>query len=149
MAQIRVETEIEASAATIWDVLTDFPAYAEWNPYFTEASGQAKPTARVRTMVEPSEGSPRRFVMRVKEVDEPAHLEWTGSRIAPFVFACRHVFELQPVDETVTRFIHRMSYSGVLAPLVDTESRHRDFEAMNEALARRAEQRQERVAPTA
>ena len=38
---------VEAPRELIWDVLTDFEAYDEWNPYVTRATGTASEGATV------------------------------------------------------------------------------------------------------
>jgi len=37
--RVEYTTEIEAPAELVWQVLTDFAAYPEWNPFVREASG--------------------------------------------------------------------------------------------------------------
>jgi uncharacterized protein YndB with AHSA1/START domain len=39
--QLHAEIEIDAHAERVWQVLTDFRTYAEWNPFMTQASGIA------------------------------------------------------------------------------------------------------------
>ena len=42
MRQIHTEIIIQASAQRVWDVLTDFEAYPQWNPLITSVQGQAR-----------------------------------------------------------------------------------------------------------
>lgn len=39
--EVKVEMDVQAPANVVWRVLTDFPAYATWNPYIYPAAGQA------------------------------------------------------------------------------------------------------------
>jgi uncharacterized protein YndB with AHSA1/START domain len=43
--QLRAEVEVEASPERIWEVLTDFAAYRQWNPFIVEGAGRAVPAA--------------------------------------------------------------------------------------------------------
>jgi hypothetical protein len=47
MKEIRTEIEIGASAERIWQTLTDFAAFPEWNPFIHRASGEIKTGARL------------------------------------------------------------------------------------------------------
>src|SRR4051795_7694768 len=38
-AEVRTFVDIDATAERVWEVLTDLRAYAEWNPFITEAEG--------------------------------------------------------------------------------------------------------------
>src|SRR5688572_3315582 len=51
MKEIRTETEIDAPAARVWEVLTDFSRYHEWNPLVPEASGELRAGGRLRLRV--------------------------------------------------------------------------------------------------
>jgi uncharacterized protein YndB with AHSA1/START domain len=38
-AELTTFVDIDATPERVWQVLTDLPAYAEWNPFITEAEG--------------------------------------------------------------------------------------------------------------
>ena len=71
-----------------------------------------------------------------------AELRWLGRFLMPGLFDGEHYFVLSQLGENRTRFVHGERSSGVLVPLVKSnlESAIRaGFEAMNEAMKRRAE----------
>ena len=37
---LQAEVDIQASAERVWEVLTDLPAYPEWNPFIVQAAGR-------------------------------------------------------------------------------------------------------------
>src|SRR5215203_2726077 len=37
--QLRAEVEVEASPERVWEVLADFAAYRQWNPFITQVPG--------------------------------------------------------------------------------------------------------------
>jgi hypothetical protein len=53
MLKLAQETLIDASAGTVFDVITDLPRYAEWNPWILKAAGTPSEgaTIRVRSLV--------------------------------------------------------------------------------------------------
>ena len=38
-AELTTFVDIDATPERVWQVLSDLPAYAEWNPFITEAEG--------------------------------------------------------------------------------------------------------------
>ncbi|MCH8505903.1 MAG: SRPBCC domain-containing protein [Ectothiorhodospiraceae bacterium] len=144
--EIVVEVDIEAPPETVWQVLLDFPAYAEWNPLITAArlSGEARTAERLRLARQlpgrPPEQS-RPELLRVLPAKELSWLE----RICPMagLLDAEQRFVLEPEREgAATRLLQRRKFSGVLMPLFWVR-RHRAWRAgmgsMNRALKARCE----------
>lgn len=138
---LHTEIEINATPETVWAVLTDLPAYPDWNPFITSAEGELVAGARLVNRLEPPGGKPMTFKPTVTEVDEQRVVEWLGRLGVPGVFDGRHRFELVPTGDH-TRVIHTEHFRGVLVPFLkkslDTNAAA-GFEAMNAALKDRAE----------
>jgi uncharacterized protein YndB with AHSA1/START domain len=47
----RAEAVIDASAADVWEVITDFESYSAWNPWVTRAVGESTPGSEVEVDV--------------------------------------------------------------------------------------------------
>jgi uncharacterized protein YndB with AHSA1/START domain len=45
--KIRRDVGINASAERVWSILTDFSAFAQWNPFIREIGGEPKVGARL------------------------------------------------------------------------------------------------------
>src|SRR5918995_1730672 len=45
--QLQAEVEVQASPERVWEVLTDFAAYPDWNPFIVQAGGRAAPGSRL------------------------------------------------------------------------------------------------------
>jgi uncharacterized membrane protein len=56
MKQLHTEVEIEAPAERVWELLTDFATYPEWNPFIRSISGQPAPGERLEVRIEPPSG---------------------------------------------------------------------------------------------
>jgi hypothetical protein len=52
-AELTTSVDIDASPERVWQVLTDLPAYAEWNPFITEADGAVVVGERLTVRVPP------------------------------------------------------------------------------------------------
>ena len=66
---------IAAPPELVWQVLVDFDAYAQWNPWLVEAHGDARVGAAVDARVE-LKGKTRRAAHKVFEVDAPHRFCW-------------------------------------------------------------------------
>ena len=139
----RLVTEIEIAAAPedVWELLTNFEDYFDWNPHITEGSGQPRVGERLELAM--SMGNGRHTTMRptVTEAVPGQSFEWLGHLGVKGVFDGRHRFDLEAV-EGQTRMVHSEEFTGILVPalksMLDGTTRA-GFEAMNEAVKNRVE----------
>lgn len=141
MRELTSSVEIRAPAARVWQILTDFASYPEWNPFITSANGEPERGATLRIRVEPPDGRAMSFSPRVLEAEPERELRWLGSLLVPRLFDGEHSLRIEPLGDERVRFVQSERFSGVLVPLFGgtLEKTRRGFEAMNEALKRRAE----------
>lgn len=142
--QISTQIDIDASARLVWDILLDFPAHAEWNPFVREISGEAVEGGRLSVTVQPPGGRAMRFQPTVQAADAPRELRWLGRVGLPRIFDGEHSFRLEASGPGRVRLIHAECFRGVLVPLLSGSLADRTrsgFEQMNVALKRRAEAR--------
>ena len=125
----------------MWDVLTDLSAYREWNPHVVDAGGRLREGETVEIRVSRGSGRARALPVRVTTVDPPKRLSWVGRVLAAPLFEGRHTFELHELGERRTRLVNREAVTGLLVPLLVADDADRGYEAMNDALAARAEAR--------
>jgi len=143
MRSLRTEIQIAASPEAVWEVLTDFSAFPEWNPLILEARGELEEGSRIAVTLRAGEGRPFRVRPRLLRVSTHRELRWLGRVGLPGIFDGEHIFRIEPnPDGAGTRFIHMEHFRGVLVPLLwkklDSETRA-GFEAMNQALKSRVE----------
>ena len=148
MHDIHTEIEIDASPDVVWNVLTDFESYPEWNPFVRSIQGESNRGAKLEVVLDQSlgEGGGKTMTMRPRVVrHEPRQqFGWLGRLWVPGLFDGEHVFELTELRGGRVRFVQREHFEGLLVPLLrrmlDTKTRPA-FSAMNEALKQRSEQR--------
>lgn len=51
--ELRSEIDIGAPAERVWEVLTDFEALPEWNPFLIRASGRLVEGERIEVVLQP------------------------------------------------------------------------------------------------
>jgi hypothetical protein len=139
MRVIRTETSIDASPASVWEVLTDFAGYPEWNPFITNAEGTLA-VGEILTLRMMPGGKPQTFTPEVRVVRENEELRWLGALRWPWLFSAEHRFALTPVGDG-TRLVHSEVFRGLLVPLLRTtiDQTERDFRKLNAALKERVE----------
>jgi hypothetical protein len=139
---IRSAIEIRAPLNDVWQILTDFSAYPEWNPHIRQVRGEPRVGGRLTIRSQPPGG--RTIVLRPMVVawTPPTELRWRGTFISRLLFTGEHGFRLEQLDSARVRFHQDETFSGVLVPLYGrlrlTRTRE-GFDQMNEALRERAE----------
>ncbi len=142
LKELHSQIEINASAQRVWQLLTDFASYPQWNPFIRRISGEPTTGERLEVRLEPPES--RGITLRLKVLDaEPNHqLRWLGHVFVPGLFDGEHSFVIQPLGEDRVRFVQRESFRGLLVSLFARSLDNgtpRGFEEMNRALKERAE----------
>lgn len=137
------EIEIHAGAARVWQVLTEFGDYPEWNPFLRRIGGVPRVGARLEVLIQPGGGGRARTFRPVVKVAEPGReLVWKGRLLIPGLFDGEHRFFIQPLGDEQVVFQHSERFSGLLVPLfrssLDRDTR-RGFEDMNLALKKRCQ----------
>jgi hypothetical protein len=139
--ELRTEVEIAAPADRVWRVLTDFPAYPEWNPFITRISGKLEVGSRLLLTMSLPEGKAFELKPTLLKCEPEGELRWRGKLFVRGLFDGEHFFKLQELGPGQTRVVHGEDFSGILVQRMgDTLTRTaRGFVYMNNALKRRLE----------
>lgn len=142
MKQINTEITIQAPAHVVWNVLTNFDLYPQWNPFILSFDGIPAKGSRFSVTIQQPGSKAMTFKPLCLEFEENRLFRWLGHLGIKGIFDGEHSFELVSVSEYSTRFIHSETFSGILVPLLwkqlNTKTRQ-GFTLMNEALKSRAE----------
>jgi hypothetical protein len=143
MKELRSEIEILASAERVWNLLTDFENFPQWNPFIRRASGNVLVGERLEVNIQPSGAKGMFFRPVILKVEPNRELRWLGHLLVSGLFDGEHIFTIEPMGTNRVRFIQRETFTGLLVPLfsrgLDADTR-RGFEEMNQALKARSEQ---------
>jgi hypothetical protein len=140
MRHIATAVDIEASAAAVWRVLVDFPAYPDWNPFLRRVVGEAKVGARLEVTGQPVNRKPMTFRPTVRVADPDRELRWLGRVLVPGIFDGEHAFIIEPRNGGC-RLRHEETFRGLLVPLFGAmlDDTAKSFTELNTALKRRVE----------
>jgi len=143
--ELRSEIEIDAKVAQVWRILTDFEKFPDWNPFVREVSGRLEQDQKLKVTLKPSGGRTTKFSPKIVVCEANRELRWVGHVGVPGLFDGEHSFEMRPLGETRTLFVQREQFGGILLPLLTGMLRNstaRGFSEMNQALKRRAEEKE-------
>jgi hypothetical protein len=142
--QLHTEIAIEAIPERIWEILTDFAAYPSWNAFIPCISGPGTVGSRLDLQMRPPGGRGMQLRPTLLAAAPSQELRWLGQLGVPGLFDGEHRFLIEPLGTNRVRFVQEERFTGLLAPLVlrfIESGTRRGFEAMNQALKVRAEQR--------
>ena len=140
--QLQTEIEIAATPGQVWSILTDFPAYPDWNPFIRSINGAPEQGASLEVRIQPSGAKGMTFRPTVLTVIRNQELRWLGRLLVTGIFDGEHCFTIEPIANGKVRFQQSEQFSGILVSMfrasLDRDTK-RGFEEMNQALKMRAE----------
>jgi hypothetical protein len=139
---IHTHIEIAADARRVWEVLTHFTAYPDWNPFLIAIQGDLRPGTRLAVATRFPDGRLMRFSPLILRADPRRELRWWGRSRVPGMFEGEHVFNIAPLEPGRVRFSQRERFRGLLVPILrrtHLTATRTGFEQMNAALKARAE----------
>lgn len=141
--EVRLATEIAASAATVWATMTDLPSYPDWSPFITRIEGSIVEGEQLTAVLTVRDRDPQHSRPRIVAVEPGRCFEWQGRfDQRGLLLDARHRFELRPTGDDACVFVHSERFNGVLVPYlrsVLTGPTAEAFLAHNLALKRRVE----------
>ena len=141
MKNLHTEITINAPAEKVWNILTDFEKFGEWNPFILSIEGKQEIGAQLKVVLKNGNGTSI-FKPKVLILEKNKSFEWLGSLPIPGLFNGQHHFKLEKISEHQINFIHGEHFSGLLAGIIMKqigEATQQSFMAMNKALKERAE----------
>jgi hypothetical protein len=137
--------DIAAAPEAVWQVMTDFDRYPEWNPFAVRCSTSLLPGDPIDMSVAFILPGRRRLRQREWIRTHTPGREFSYS-MAPVPFSAlrsRRTQSITPLGDAQTRYTSRFELSGWLHPVVQLllgARLHRGFHAMTAALLKRVEQ---------
>ena len=136
---IDTTVDIDAGPDAVWDVLTDFASYQEWNPVMRI---EGTPEVGTKLVVHlTGDGGGMSFKPKVLAATPGKELRWLGKLGLRGIAAGEHFFVLTSNEDGTTRINHGERYSGALIALTkhDAGSNDANYKAFSAALKQRVE----------
>jgi hypothetical protein len=143
MYEIELLQEINQPPERVWDVLTRFREYDEWNPVITRMRGTLSVGAPI-AFVLATGGRELNIQARMLTVDPGRELRWFGpsSKLLTPIFRGEHYLRVEPMGVGRSRLVHGETFTGFSVPLLWKKVKRELEQAygdMNRAVKGRAE----------
>ena len=142
MKDLTTEIEINSTAQAIWDILTDFSNYPQWNPILTKVVGPLSIGNKLEIHITTVGGKSRIYHPKITKIVPNQELRWTGKFFLPQIFSGERIFLIKKVSNDKINFVNKEIFSGIgikLAPQKMENDILLSFKKMNEALKKTAE----------
>ena len=141
MKSLHAAIAIDAPAERVWQVVSDFARYPEWNPFIVRAAGVPRVGERLDVTIVAPGVKPATFRPRVLDVEPGRLIRWKGEFKLPGLFDGRHALIIDPLDDERSRFTTHEDVSGILLPFLGSvmAASQQGFELMARAVKERAE----------
>jgi len=137
MKKLFSEIKIDASPTEVWNVLTDFKKYPQWNPFIRKIQGDPKEGQKLKVIMHQPDSNmivSKPTVLKVKPKHE---LRWLDKWGISGLFDGEHIFKIQDRGEAGVWFIQEEHFKGLLVPLLSNRLDKKTlpgFNKMNHAL---------------
>ena len=141
MKSLHATVDIDAPAERVWQVVSDFGRYPDWNPFIVRAAGELRVGERLDITIAAPGMKPVSFRPRVLDVEPGRLVRWKGEFKLAGLFDGRHALIVDPLDGGRSRFTTHEDVTGILLPFVDKvmTASQQGFELMARAVKERAE----------
>lgn len=117
MRALQTTIQISAPIDQVWQVLTDFEKWKDWNPTINQVSGSATAHSILNITMCGSEGKDAmKYKATVLESNPPRNFRWRATMMSGFMFTNDRVFELREKNGG-TELTNAEQFSGLMVPL--------------------------------
>ena len=139
---VEFRTGVQAPAEIVWEVISDFATWGDWNPVHPRMEGEMRIGTPLRfDLVVAEGGAPVAVEAVVQDWVPYEQLHWRTKRLNGFVTAIRYL-EIENMGPANSTFSNGELFMGPLVRFVSRDERRRlraAFTRMGEAVKARAE----------
>lgn len=145
MIEIYSDIEINASAEKVWEILTNFQAYSEWNPMIKTINGELAVGAQLEVVLKSTERETQgEFTLNttIIKLIPNQELRLTRSIVWKILFHAEHIIIIESLGPNRVMFRQATIFRGVFARWLENKINKTSlsgFDEMNAVLKERAE----------
>jgi hypothetical protein len=117
----RIETRIQAPREAVWQLISDFTTYPDWNPFTPQVLGQCAAGEYVKVFVQ-LKGKPFWMPREVTKAEPNRHFEWEGRAWYSFLAPGQRKLMLEDLPDGGTLLIDD-EYVGGISVVMPAEMR--------------------------
>ncbi|MEM0981106.1 MAG: SRPBCC domain-containing protein [Cyanobacteria bacterium P01_H01_bin.58] len=129
------EVVIDVPPERVWEQVTHFEGYSEWNPFVIEAQAEFAIGKQIRFLEDLKQFGQHWITAEFLEINPQHSFVWQGYFLAPYLFTVRHYFAIKALSEQQTQFRQIHQNSGLLIPFLAlrgiyciSQQRYHDFD---------------------
>jgi hypothetical protein len=133
---------INATPENVWNILSDFDNYGQWNPFITSIVGDIKVGNFLQVTIAPPNGSAMKFKPTLLVANPQKELRWKGKLLLKGLFDGEHFFNIVDNKDGSLTFLQGEKFTGILVlffkKMINVNTKN-GFVLMNEKLKVKAE----------
>ncbi|EDX87467.1 Hsp90 ATPase activator family protein, putative [Synechococcus sp. PCC 7335] len=110
------EVVINAPREMVWDQVTNFEAYSEWNPFVRKAQAEFVVGKKIQFLEDLEQFGQHWLEATFLSIDPYNAFVWKGYFGASFLFSVRHTFTFEAISKEETYFSQSHKNFGLLIP---------------------------------
>jgi hypothetical protein len=142
LKELTTEIQINSSPEILWDVLTDFKNYYQWNPILQKINGEPLIGNQLEINLQTVGGKNRVYHPKIIKIIPNQELRWKGNFLFSQVFSGERVFLIEKISDNKVKFVNKEIFSGIgvrFTPRKMADDIVASFNKMNEALKKNIE----------
>jgi hypothetical protein len=114
MKEIKGSIDIDAPVSKVWEVLTDFKANQQWNPFITQMSGELMEGSTFDVTVKIPGRKDTKFKPRLVRMVKNKEMFFQGT-IVKGLLSNEHLYTLESLGENKARLSQRIALKGLMS----------------------------------
>ena len=142
MKELITEIQINSNPEILWNVITDFKHYYQWNPILQKIKGEPLIGNQLEIHLSTVGGKKRIYHPKIIKITPNHELRWKGTFIFSQIFSGERIFLIEKLDENKVNFVNKEIFSGIgvrFTPQKMEDDIVASFKKMNEALKKTIE----------
>ena len=134
---VTTTTVVNGSKPEVWETLTNFAAYENWNPVVTHAEGEPVEGSELDLELVLPGHDPESLDAEVLIARPDRKIWWQARLLVPGLRDYEYEFILEPLEEGRVLVTQQFRIEGLLAVFADADAAREALELQGEALAER------------
>jgi hypothetical protein len=124
---IKTSIRIQATPAKVWQILTDFDRYPNWNPFLKFIKGEVEEGNTIHIHAGSMEFRPMVLAFEAEK-----EFRWIGNLLLKGLFDGEHSFIIEDLQDGTVNLKHEENFSGLLVGIFPKKLFTKTKEGFNE-----------------